>query len=272
MRCPQDSEFWQRYVEDGNPEAARHLQHCAACRQEAARAAGMSEMLSLLPEIASAQAVTARFRLLAQATTGRQFTCTDALAALEAWCEGDLDAPQSFLVNDHLFWCHACAEEFTRAERLAMALRALPALPPPAVIAERLAAARLPWWQRMLQPVQPIWDRLAPAAGVFAAAALLLACILRAPLAPQVAAVPLAPPHIAMTPAVRPVLKPDVQAGRTAGVRTIAAGQLQQQYAQVEFSQRSFQHNTRQSAAHGKAAAAGAGSSRHHRFSCRQVS
>ncbi len=190
MRCPHDTEFWQRYVECGDPEAARHLQSCAACRAEAEHATRVAETLAHLPVLEAPASITMRFQALVQATTGRQFTCAEALSVLEAWREGDLDATQALLMEDHLLWCDSCAEAFAQAEQLTRTLRTIPVLTPPAVIGERLAAARIPWWQHMLQPVQPSWGRLAPAAAGFCAAAvLLLACILRTPVAPQVATV-----------------------------------------------------------------------------------
>ncbi len=189
MKCPHDTEFWQRYVEQGDPEAAHHLQYCAACRAEAEQAARVAGVLAHLPALEAPTAVAARFQALVSATTGRRFTCDEALSLLEAWREGDLDATSALLMQDHLFGCESCTEAFAQAEQLAVMLRAIPVLQPPAVIADRLAAARIPWWQRMLQPVpQWSWGRLRRSrAGCGAAAVLLLACILRAPNAPEVA-------------------------------------------------------------------------------------
>ena len=206
MRCPHDAEFWQRYIEYGDPEADRHLQYCTSCRAEVDHAARVSETLAQLPLLDAPASVTMRFQALVQATTGREFTCAEALSVLEAWREGELDATQMLLMEEHLLWCDSCAEAVAQAEQLSTALHAIPVLMPPDVIAERLAAARIPWWRRMLQPVQPSWGRLAPAAAGFCAAAvLLLACILRAPVAPQVATIP----KIALPPAIQsPLLNP----------------------------------------------------------------
>lgn len=235
MQCPQNPESWQQYLEQGDPAMLRHLSLCAACRHEVERAARVPEVLSQLPEIEAPESLTARFQVLAQVTSGRQFTCADTLSVLEAWRDGDLDAPQSFLVAEHLLWCAACAEVLAHAEALTTALRAIPALSPPAVIAERIAAARLPWWQRMLQPISPVWNRLAPASvGIFAAAALLLACILNAPLAPPVTGVPSLPPlqpagliarvpaNISPMPGVSTILQPTLTVVATSIPRLFA--------------------------------------------------
>ena len=133
------------------------------------------------------------------------------------------DTPHAFLVEDHLLWCAPCTRALAYAEALAAALHALPTLTPPAVIAERLAAARLPWWVRMLQPLQPAWGRLAPATiGVFAFTVLLVAGILHAPTGNQMAVKtpPVPKPHVIATRPAAQSLQPKLPEPRSFTAQT----------------------------------------------------
>ena len=191
MLCPDISEFWQRYLEQGDPQAARHLQYCAACRREVERATQLPYALSQLPALDTPSDLPERMQTLAEATSGQTLACAEAQSLLDAWREGGLDARRAFLMEDHLLCCEACAVELERADQLATALHSNPAYEPPAAIAERIAAARVPWWQRLLPDCRPAWGRLAPVVGgLAAAAAVMMALLLRAPLAPNVAVVP----------------------------------------------------------------------------------
>ncbi len=99
---------------------------------------------------------------------------------LEAWREGELDATQTFLMDDHVLWCDPCAIEVERAERLGVLLHELPEVYVPAAVAERIRAAQVPWWERLLPPAHA-WQRLGWATAAFA---LLLATTLL-PRSPQ---------------------------------------------------------------------------------------
>lgn len=190
MQCPQTPEYWQRYLETGDPQAARHLEYCDACRQEVARAEQLPDVLLRLPLLDAPEKISADVQYLAQTITGQQLTCAETLGLLEAWREGELDAQQAFLVEEHLLWCEPCTVALEQADLLTAVLRELPALEAPASIAEQLAAARRPWWQRLLPDLRPAWQQLAPATGgLLAAAALLMAMISKAPHVPQVAQV-----------------------------------------------------------------------------------
>ncbi len=149
MRCPQHAEFWYTDIDREHPEVARHLATCARCRAEAERAAQLQELLAYLP----AATPPARIAATLQAPTGDALNCAETQELLEAWRAGAVDGPRAFLIEDHLLWCDACAAELATADTLATLLPALPELTPPAIIADRIARARQPWWQRLLPPV-----------------------------------------------------------------------------------------------------------------------
>jgi len=96
-------------------------------------------------------------------------TCTDVRQVLESWRAGELDGQQAFLVEDHLLWCAPCAGEAEHANILTQALRTLPQLDVPNVVSERIAAARVPWWKRLLPDPAPVWGRMGLAMGALAA-------------------------------------------------------------------------------------------------------
>jgi len=238
MRCPQNPEYWQQYSEAGDPAAAQHLKYCAACREEAANAARLPHVLAQMPTLDAPKIVVERFQALAEATAGLQLTCDDVLMLMEAWREGDLDAQRSFLMEDHLLWCESCADALAQADALTTALRNMPVLMPPPEIAERIAAARIPWWQRMLQPVQPIWGRLAPAAlGVFATVTIVAALMMRGPAVNNIAQLPkepgrIPPPKYQVGEILGPAIPRDTH-GKTSVV-TPNSGQPGHQFTVIE--------------------------------------
>ena len=106
-------------------------------------------------------------------------TCDDTRRRLTAYLEGDLDADGGTLVRVHLRGCAACRQVATDEAELRDGLRALPALDPPPSLwagvqarlaAAEAAAARRPWWRRVLARWMPAVPRFA-AGGLVAAAA-----------------------------------------------------------------------------------------------------
>lgn len=184
MQCPLTPERWQQYHDTGDPAVARHLASCATCRAEDEKLARLQDALASLSVYQVPRTVTQRMAALNTEVGEQSLTCTDTLHLLEAWRDGELDAARAFLVEDHLLGCMPCSEALAQADILTEALRALPALEAPAVIAERIAQARIPWWKRLLPAPAPSlsWTRqFAMASGIAAAMMLLLGSPLRTP-------------------------------------------------------------------------------------------
>lgn len=210
MRCPFTDELHIDALNTGDPRVAEHLASCPACRDEWARQQRLQAMLAALPEIEAPAAVAERMQQTALPTAA--LTCDEALELLEAYREDALTAVQAFLVDEHLLWCPACAAELEAADRLGALLAALPEEPAPAAIAERIAVARQPWWQRLL-PQAPAWGM------GFAAAAMLLVALVSNLLRPLPASLSVAtkPVHtttrpnlVAQVPTVPTVISPQV--------------------------------------------------------------
>ncbi|MHB9025069.1 MAG: anti-sigma factor family protein [Armatimonadota bacterium] len=176
MECPLSPELWKSYLETGESLVAQHLEHCASCRVEAREFVRLRKALATLDEVVPPAQVAASYSTLAAATDGRTFDCAETLPLLDTWRAGELDGAPAFLVEDHLLHCASCATASAQDAEISLLLGALPALEPPAAIAERLAQARLPWWQRLLPAPAPVsvWGR-AGMAFAAAAASLLLA-------------------------------------------------------------------------------------------------
>jgi len=169
------STIWLNDAPDADSQGGDHLASCASCRAEADQVARLRQaMQALLQQDAPAE-VGARLQQLTAATEGRSLECEETLELLESYRDGLLTPEISFLVDDHLLWCPSCAEALEAADELTGALRALPQLTPPESIAERIALARLPWWQRLWTAPAPSWGfgRLLQVGGAMAAAALL---------------------------------------------------------------------------------------------------
>ncbi len=214
MRCPAQNEVWLQESADRDPRWTEHLDVCAHCRAEADAAARLRTHLQRLPALTVPAGVSASFRRLAETTAREDISCADVRDALEAWREGTLVGAQAFLVEDHLLWCGACAQELARAEFLTASLRTLPALEVPAAVAERVAAARVPWWQRFFPAPAPSWRGVGVVMGAMAASlALVFMSFSTVFHAPQVArmSVPThvttldAPPTPTAMPASRPL-------------------------------------------------------------------
>lgn len=176
MRCPKNPKL-DMHEED--PRWTDHLASCASCRFEADRSAQLQTVLQSLPQPEAPVAVAMRLHQLAAATDRQSLECAEALELLEPYREGFLDDAQTFLVEDHLLWCTSCAAALETADSLTLALRALPQMTPPDAIAERLATARVPWWQRLWTAPAPSWNlgRLLQVGGVMAVVALCFAML-----------------------------------------------------------------------------------------------
>lgn len=206
MRCPLTPEQWQHYFENGDPLVEKHLASCAACRAEAEDVARLTAALTDLPMLATPERLPNSFQQLATATAGRHFTCDDAVQLIDAWVEGDLSPAQAFLMEDHLLWCPTCTAEVARAEQVAGLLHGLPTLDAPAVIAERLVAARRPWWQRVADVFSlPAQLPRYGLAGAALAACLLLAVMVTHNPSQQ----PVAKRHVAPVTAVASKISPE---------------------------------------------------------------
>lgn len=185
MQCPITSEQWQRYQDTGDARVAAHIATCSVCREEATRYARLLASLATLPMADAAEGIAARLTALAAATEGTALGCAEVLDLLEAWREGELPSAQAFLVEDHLLWCEPCTQALAQADALTQVLLTLPALDVPDAVAERVAAARIPWWRRLLPAPAPTWSRQMSFAVGFAA---LLVCLFGSGLqSPQVA-------------------------------------------------------------------------------------
>ncbi|HOF88460.1 MAG TPA: zf-HC2 domain-containing protein [Armatimonadota bacterium] len=164
MRCPFSDELQSDEVNAEDPRIAAHLAACPTCREEQA----LRALLAALPAIEPPADLAARAAALP--ATAAPLTCEETLERLETYREGELTLAQTFLVEEHLLWCAACAAELERADQVRVLLAELPELSAPAAIAVRIAAARVPWWQHLL-PRAPAW-------GLgFAAAALLVVAL-----------------------------------------------------------------------------------------------
>lgn len=196
MQCPITSECWQQYHDTGDSQVAQHVATCPRCRAEVAAYEQLHTALTHLTACDATEPVMTRLQQLDAVTAGQTLECADVQLALDAWAAGELDPAQAFLIDDHVLWCEACATEQAHAVRVQTLLHALPVLPAPTEIAARIAAARVPWWQRLSPAPAPSWTRAwSFASGL--AAALLLACGLSI-MAPRVAQTPnITPPAVA---------------------------------------------------------------------------
>lgn len=181
MQCDA-AKIWLSDAPDVDARWSDHLASCASCRAEADRAVQLRRAMQTLPQVEPA-AVAGRLQQMAAATAARSLDCDEVLELLEPYREGLLNAEDSFLVEDHLLWCESCAEALEAADALATALHALPPVEAPKSIAERLAQARLPWWQRLWTAPAPSLNlpRLLQVGGTMAAVALLFAVMANLP-------------------------------------------------------------------------------------------
>lgn len=196
MQCPITPTIWQRLQDGENDQVAQHLATCDACRAEAGQLATLRAALAALPVPEVTAEVGSRLQMLAEATAGHSLSCREVRGVLDAWLDGALDRPTSFLVQDHLLECAPCALEVDKAEALLAALRALPQLDAPAAVAERIELARVPWWKKLFPTPAPVWSRqFGLAAGLAAVVVLAMVSMQRAPqvTSPQTAVIPSAP-------------------------------------------------------------------------------
>lgn len=166
--CPFTDELYIDELNTGDARVAEHLAGCATCREEQARQQRLRALLTALPQVEAPAAVAQRLRT--GVLPSASLSCGETLDLLEAYRDNALTPAQTFLVEDHLLWCDDCALALAQAERVSALLAALPEEPAPAVIAERIAVARQPWWQRLL-PQAPAW-------GIGLAAAMLVITLL----------------------------------------------------------------------------------------------
>lgn len=197
MKCPQTDIDWQEYSEAEDVRLKQHLTGCHACRVRASEYDALHALLAALPTVATP--VTAA---PATAPAG-ELTCTQFHELLEQWREGEIDTTKAFLMDDHMLWCDPCAAEVERAGRLQILLNDMPSLTVPAIVSERIAAAQMPWWERILPPAHA-WQRVGWAAA--AAALLLVTTLSRTPQVANVAHVPQPRPTSATT--IRPMVAP----------------------------------------------------------------
>lgn len=221
MQCPITPELWQHYQDTGDDQVAAHLASCDSCRAEAGRLTALEQALASLKVATVPGAMMQRLQALHDATQTESLTCTETLTLLEAWREDELPRAQAFLVEDHLLWCEPCTAALAQAELLTTALRTLPMLEAPAVIAERIAQARVPWWQRLLPAPAPSWSRqFGVAAGLAAALMLMFGSVLQSP---RLASLP---EHQAVTPvngtATNKLVVPETYEPVVATVATVA--------------------------------------------------
>jgi len=177
MRCLESSAIWLSDAPDADPRWSDHLASCASCRVEADRAAQLRQAMGTLPSPEAPAEVAVRLQRLTAITEGRILGCGEARELLEPYREGMLSAEQAFLMEEHLLWCPSCAAALEVADGLTELLSVLPQLEPPERITERIAMARLPWWQRLWTAPAPSWSlgRLLQVGGTMAAVALLFA-------------------------------------------------------------------------------------------------
>lgn len=183
-RCTRTVEYSQGMPDTGDPQVARHLSVCPECRAEADKYQRLAALLATLPAMPVPVQASATLDALARTTAERSLTCDETLALLEAWREGAVDRVQTFLVEDHLLWCEPCARALARAEQITGLLQTLPPLNVPDAVAERIAHARLPWWQRVLPAPAPTLSRQWGFAGALSAAALVLVVLLSRAIGP----------------------------------------------------------------------------------------
>lgn len=157
MRCNMTTTIRQAYLDASDARAVAHIASCPACQAEMAALMRVERALNALPEVQAPPAVRAAMARLEAETHGRTLACAETLDLLEPYREGDLDASMTFLVEDHLLACRPCEIALTQAEMLAGLLRTLPVLAPPEAIAERIAAARAPWWRKLLPAPRVVW-------------------------------------------------------------------------------------------------------------------
>ncbi len=198
MKCPQTDIDWQGYSEAEDVRMKQHLTGCHACRVRASEYDALHALLAALPTVAAP--VTAA----PAAAPAGELTCTQFHELLEQWREGELDTTKAFLMDDHILWCDPCAAEVERAERLQILLNDMPSLTVPAIVSERIAAAQVPWWERILPPAHA-WQRVGWATA--AAALLLVTTLSRTPQVANVARVPQQPRPTSATE-MRPIVAP----------------------------------------------------------------
>ncbi len=194
MRHPSEAELIE-YL-DGELAAARvkrvdrHLAVCARCRQALA---GLREAAAAARSLSSvAPPPDLRARVAAKLEENRlpDLTCREVGRLLHEYVDGALSPAMVQQVQRHVQVCLRCRAELVLLFKVVSAVRSLRSLTPPAVIAERVWAARraLPaggaeaWWRRGLRP--------ALAAGVVAVAALLVVMMRPAPRATEIATRP----------------------------------------------------------------------------------
>lgn len=169
MQCPLTPELWQRYQDTGDPEVIQHLASCASCRAEAEKLALFQTSLASLAACTLPGDIRQRMEKLDSQVHGQSLTCTDVQNELEAWRDGAVDPSRSFLIEDHLLVCPSCTHALEQAEMLTGILQALPIQDVPVAVAEQIARARAPWWQRLLPTPIPVFTRQLSVAATLAA-------------------------------------------------------------------------------------------------------
>lgn len=189
MKCPLGYKIWE--MEDA--ALANHIAECAVCRQQLAEEQLLKSAFATLEELAPPVAINDKFHALQAATAGKSFDCCATRNKLEEWQAGELPAADAFLLEEHLFSCANCSTELTLADAIQESLLSLPAMEAPAAIGERVAAGRIPWWQRWLLPTPAFSPRLALAGTLVLGLVVMLGTILHNPqinIVPQVAEMP----------------------------------------------------------------------------------
>lgn len=157
MKCPRAAELWRDEFNMEDPLVRAHLASCPQCRADVEWLTRLTAGLAALPRLEIPSQMAMMRESLLRDVAGRSFACAEVQEILPAWRDGALDHIQAFLVEDHLLWCDPCSVFLMQLEQVTSLLRAIPVIEPPAIIAERIAAARMPWWRRWIPAPAPLW-------------------------------------------------------------------------------------------------------------------
>ncbi len=185
VKCQFPAEDISAYL-DGElspADAARveaHLRTCASCSQLAEELTVIARSLRQRPApVMPGDVIADRRPTDTAAAQVRELSCERAGRLLSEYVDQELSPRQVAEVEQHIFGCEQCYQQYREYETLAETLSTRPAVPSPAGLTARIYAALdevdrrpagLAAWREALQP-RSLW----PAAGIAAAAILLLA-------------------------------------------------------------------------------------------------
>lgn len=174
MQCSMSGEMLSAFV-DGELTSAEvatvraHLAQCAGCRTQVRELRQAVSLLQSATEVAPPADL--RAMIAAKLAQPAATTCAEVGRQLDAYLEGELAPAEAARVQAHLAECTGCAERRRLHEETVAALRAIPAVEPPARVRAQVRAATQP--RRRFQ-LTPVWRGLTGTVGVAAAAAALL--------------------------------------------------------------------------------------------------